>query len=390
MTVTPWPYGAYPNAPDYSTHAQQFADITRLMGAPPQFQVLYLWEGEPIWNWPNNAGWYAGLFRASAARDTVPIIGFPLFSVHGDAGSPLDQMRAFAAGQHDDVIRAVVDTYAAHGCQHQIWRIGWEMNLQDTPWFVGDTPEHWEVWKAAFRRVATVMHEHSGGSGIQLETAWNPGATSWSNAGRADLTLYPGDDVVDVIAIDVYNQLWPKGGDHPFDWTLGQPVPKSEWIKNPANRRHHWRYPGADQWNHTGEDDHAFGLDLALNLAKQHGKPFGLAETGVFNIDDDTSVPDDAEFPPTIAGILAEGIAPVAWVVIWDAGAGGHDAGWSSPQTSMPRTQQAWVEAFGARVAEKPEEPPKPDEPDEPDEVTIVGTFTGTFTGTIMPKQSRR
>lgn len=374
--TTPFPFGAYPNGPDFPTHAQQFADITRLMGAPPLWQILYVHEQQPLSGWVSNAEWGSGVWSGSASKDTIPSVGFPLFSRAAGEPSRDDQMIAFANGQHDEIIRGCLRAYARCSKRH-VWRIGWEMNLNDTPWFVGDRAESWQRWIAAFQRVATVLRDEARQQGVSIETMWNPGAISWSNAGRADLTLWPGPEFVDVVGIDLYNNLWPNGGDNPYDWTTGQPVPKNEWILNPENRRHHWMYAGADQWSPHGDSpgNQSFSLAMAIELAKQHGKPLSLGETGVFNSSPPLGVPDDAEFPAFLASALASSGVPVHSVCIWDAGDfnPSDDGYWSTADTKLPKTQAAWVANFGSKTSVDPSPP------EEPRTLTISGTFTATI-----------
>ena len=374
--TTPFPFGAYPNGPDYPTHAQQFADITRLMGAPPQWQDVYVHEQQPLSNWISNAEWSSGVWAGSASKDTIPSIGFPLYSCA--PGEPLhdDQMTAFASGQHDEIVRGCLRAYARYSKRH-VWRIGWEMNLQSLPWFAGDRAESWQRWISAFQRVATVLRDEARQQGVTIETMWNPGATSWSNAGRADQTLWVGPEHCDIIGIDLYNEIWAQGGDNPFDWTTGKPVPKTEWILNPENRRHHWMYAGANEWDHHGDNpgNQSFSLAMAIDLAKQHNKSLSLAETGVLNASPPLGVPDDAEFPSFLASALASSGVAVHSVVIWDAGDVHNpsaDANWSNADTRLPNVQRAWVANFGSTSVE-----PLP--PEEPRTLTITGTFTATI-----------
>lgn len=391
MANKPFQFGAYPNGPDFPTHAQQFADITRLMGAAPLWQVLYVHEQQPISGWISNAEWGSGVWAGSASAGCIPNIGFPLFSVAGGQPSRDDQMSAFAAGSYDDVVRGCLRAYARYA-KVQEWRIGWEMNLQGTAWFVGDNPTSWGLWIEAFRRVAAVLRDEAQQQGVTIVIAWCPGAISWSNAGRADQTLWPGPEHVDVVGIDLYNQLWPNGGDYPYDWTTGQPTWKYDWILNPANRRHHWLYSGADQWSPHGDSpgNQSFSLAMAIDLARNTGKPLSLGETGVFNVAPPIGVPDDAEFPAFLADALGQAGVPIHSVCIWDAGDYHPEdyAYWSPPGTLMPHVQAAWVANFGVEGIEAPEPPePEPEPPGRPETLTVRGTFTATIE---LPARRRR
>ena len=381
MAQTPFPFGAYPNAPGHVTFEQQLADITRLMGAAPLYQDLYVHEQQPLSNWISNAEWQSGIWAGSGAARETPVIGFPLFSVASGEPSRDDQMAAFAMGAHDNIIRGCMAAYTRY-TNYQVWRIGWEMNLQGTPWFCGDNAGSWQRWIEAFRHVAAVMRAEANLQGTTIDIMWNPGSTSWSNAGRADQTLWPGPEHCDIIGIDLYNEIWAQGGDMPYDWTTGQPTPKDEWILNPANRRHHWLYSGANQWDHQGNNpgNQSFSLAMAIDLARTHGKSLSLAETGVLNAPPPLGVPDDAEFPAFLADTLDEADVPIHSVIIWDAGDVHNpnaEAQWSNADTRLPHVQSAWVANFGAEGVEAPE-PPQPEPPEPPRTLTITGTFTAT------------
>lgn len=378
MSATPFPYGAYPNAPGHTTFEKQASDITRLMRAPPLFLDLYVHEQQPLSNWISNAEWQSGVWNGTTAKDLIPIVGFPLYSCAGGEPSHDDQMAAFAVGAHNEIIRGCLRAYARYA-RRQVWRIGWEMNLQSLPWFAGDNPASWSRWRDAFCQVAAVLRDEARQQGVAIEIMWNPGASSWSNAGRADQTLWPGPEHLDVVGIDLYNEIWAQGGDHPYDWTARQPVWKDEWIKNPANRRHHWMYAGANEWDHHGDNpgNQSFSLAMAIDLARQHGKSLSLAETGVLNASPPLGVPDDEVFPAFLAEALAQAGVPIHSVIIWDAGDIANpsaDGYWSGSDTRMPRVQNAWVANFGAPAVEAPEPP----QPPEPRTLTITGTFTAT------------
>lgn len=118
-------------------------------------------------------------------------------------------------------------------------RIGWEFNLGG--WKHHATPENVTQWKQAFRHASQSLKK----GGPTLLVTWNP------NKGKGDslpnaADAWPGDDVVDIVAIDAYD-WWPK-----YD--------ESTWPEH-RDGDQGWRY-----W---------------VNFARSHGKKFGVPEWGV-------------------------------------------------------------------------------------------------------------
>ena len=86
-------------------------------------------------------------------------------------------------------------------------------------------------------------------AGVLVYNTWNPCV---SNSSPFDvITGYPGDDVVDVIALDTYSPVWPMSlWDWQFDnGTMAMNV--SEWSESVENREHYWSYPAANETSPT-------------------------------------------------------------------------------------------------------------------------------------------
>lgn len=112
-------------------------------------------------------------------------------------------------------------------------RPGWEFNLGGMGWSWTVDQIGYDAYKKGFRD--SINGFRAGAPGIKAE--WNPnaGTKGFAHATKA----YPGDDVVDVVGVDVYN----------------------------------WTYE--DSWNADGD------LNDYLAFAKQHGKKMTLPEWGV-------------------------------------------------------------------------------------------------------------
>lgn len=353
----PFPVGAYPEDPSNSMYAEQFVAITRLWGRPPALQVLYVNEADPWAHWSSEAAYYASELKNSVGAACIPCVGMPMFSTDSSAGTSDSQLQAIAAGTYDSVFTSCMDAYTQQGYTTQVWRLGWEMNLNGGPWYAIESSNSGAYWIAAFQHMYTIMHAHATSTGVTLNICWNPGATSWSNAGNTQSVFWPGAAYVDSVGLDIYNWCYPpsSGNDsngNPYYWdvTSQSGVTLQEWILNPANRENYWMYPGYSEWG-NGMGSNAWGLADTIALAKANNLPIALPEMGVLAIFDGvTGVPDDADFPLAISNFLQSSGVPVSFINTWDAGGGANM--WSLINTQIPNTQKAFVAAYGTGVTQ--------------------------------------
>jgi len=104
-------------------------------------------------------------------------------------------LSATASGAHDSAIRYISQLLTRGGYPNAIIRLGWEFDGGWMPWSaVGNEA----LWVRAYRHVHDVMRSVS----PALEFDWNgdPGYM------RRETAAYPGDDYVDIIGYDVYDQ----------------------------------------------------------------------------------------------------------------------------------------------------------------------------------------
>lgn len=151
-------------------------------------------------NMQSNAQWAMSCWKGQPYRLAL---GVPLL-VNGASFS------AVASGAYDGQFRQLAMTIVANGHSNALLRIGWEFNGNWYPWNANSNPAG---FKAAFRRVVTVMRSVPG---AQFGIVWNPGIGSGTVTPDA---LWPGDDVVDLIGLDMYNQSWrPQDADPVIRW----------------------------------------------------------------------------------------------------------------------------------------------------------------------------
>ncbi|MFF5704555.1 glycosyl hydrolase [Streptomyces sp. NPDC012794] len=144
-------------------------------------------------------------------------------------------IRAGAEGQYDRHFRKLAERLVSLGAQDTVIVLGWEMNGTTYTHRCAPDPQN---WKAYWRRVVNAMRSVPGQE-FKFDFAPNRGtdAIGWTKC-------YPGDDVVDVIGMDSYDQ----GPGRTFEEHVRQP----------------------------------YGLQQHVDFAKAHGKQISYPEWGLF------------------------------------------------------------------------------------------------------------
>jgi hypothetical protein len=208
-----------------------------------------------------------------------------------------------AAGGYDDLFRRLGTTLVAKGQANAMLRLGWEFNGGWYPWSANRNPV---AFRAAFRHVVTVLRSVPGQHFVMV---WNPS----TNAGNvAPQDLWPGDDVVDRVGLDVYNQSWRKqDGD-----------PKVRW---------------------QGQLTANYGLNWVASFAAAHHKSIVIPEWGTGTRPDGHGWGDDALFIHNMAAWMRA--HHVTFQGYWDFTASDYDATMSAGK--FPGTLAAYKGEFG-------------------------------------------
>jgi len=311
------PLGIYignPNGNDTSAQAafdNTFNSFSSTVGQTPQFMDTFVDFSGSWSNMVASAGWNAwSQAKSPITHGLTPVIGVGLGTKWDNGPGTLQQI---AAGAHDDTYRGIVQGYKDAGYTTIDMRIGWEMNGNYMPWSMGNTTESVGLWRAAFAHVADVVHSVSG---IKVNTVWNPNS---ANNNQIDVALsYPGDNKVDIIGLDTYS-------------------PTYKYDSSVSNFQY-YNYPSASQYHPTGTDPAQWGLAQTIAMAKAHGKPVGIGETGI-------AVGDNTDLAGTIAAdFSAPGAPQLAFVNVWDVTTGEGD--WQFTNGHNPAAASAWRAAF--------------------------------------------
>ncbi|MCX5074937.1 glycosyl hydrolase [Streptomyces sp. NBC_00513] len=144
-------------------------------------------------------------------------------------------IRAGAQGDYDPHFKRLAERLVGLGVPDTVIVLGWEMNGTTYTHRCGPDPENWKrYWKRAVAAMRSVP-----GQKFTFDFAPNRGtdAIGWTKC-------YPGDDVVDIIGMDSYDQ----GPGTDFDEQISQP----------------------------------YGLQQHVDFAKAHGKEISYPEWGLF------------------------------------------------------------------------------------------------------------
>lgn len=353
---TQFPLGAYVGNPDASDPAAEAAfqaqlqSLEKTLGAAPRFMDAFIEKSQPISSWVSNADWTAWSWASDpAARAMTPVIGLPM-ATNSDWNDPDAVFKAWASGQHDDVLRGVVAGWKAQGFNALWFRPGYEMNGPWFPWYASDNPQTQADWVAAFRRISYVLHAAGQSTGVDVKVAWSPNINTKNFVDVA--SLYPGDAFVDAIAPDYYSQLYP---DTLYDWARNDGTYDAsdwQWAANPVNRVHYWNNPVATPENPNSSDNCRFSLSDAIAFAKAHGKPFDMGETGAGPRDGTPDPTDESAFPQWLADTLKASGVPIAFVNIWDVNLGSNgDWDFTSAGANKPQEAAVWARNFGGGSA---------------------------------------
>ena len=181
----------------------------------------------------------SGIMRSTSARISL---GFAVLPETHSAVKSAGNWRLAARGSFDGYYTQFARNLAATGRRDTIVRIGWETNRK-FPWYGGADPQG---FKDTFKRVADIIRKH------------NPAVkTEWCNVKKGSqsgsvLSMYPGDDAVDIISVDHYD---------------GWPALNTESIWNQMYNATHRGGP--------------WGIGSWLAFAKSRGKKFACPEWGI-------------------------------------------------------------------------------------------------------------
>jgi beta-mannanase len=188
------------------------------------------------------AGWNSAFSRPDletiAARGSIPLITWEPWT-----GTPTAQLdpawslrAAILSGRSDAYIESWAQGLAAYG-RPVLLRFAHEMHDQPVyPWAVGGNGNTAEDYVAAWRYIRAIFARfHT----ENVRWIWNPntlGDAPYSTYAATYQSLYPGDDAVDWIGLDIYNTgpdlSWGHVGWQTFEQALATPYAAITSVSN--------------------------------------------------------------------------------------------------------------------------------------------------------------
>lgn len=198
-----------------------------------------IWCQRNTWN--DVISFKGGFSTAKKLPGRISLAIAPLPNTHSALVYP-GNWKLAAKGSFDVYYNQFAQKLAASGVTNAIVRIGWETN-RGFPWYGGVDPQG---FKDTFKRIADILRRY------------NPTvSTEWCNVKKGSqkgsvLTMYPGDDAVDIIGVDYYDG-WPA-----------------------LNTAAIW-----DQQYKATYAGGPWGIGAWLDFAKSRGKKLACAEWGI-------------------------------------------------------------------------------------------------------------
>ena len=321
------------------------------LGQEASYALDYIDEAQSWADIAERSDWMLARWSAwvHARPDRRLILSVPMLN-HASSG----MLAEGAAGAFDEHFRRLAQEIADHGLGNAIIRIGWEANGDWYPWRASVDPE---AWKAYYRRIVTIMRsvqpkvEGVPRQSFEFDLSYCRG-TSGTQV-RFE-TIYPGDDVVDILGLDSYDTKWRDA------------------LSPPEVRWH-------DQLTQD------MGLDDFEAFAAAHGKPMSLSEWGLWpaDRDDNGGIGDNPYFIDRTADWLSDNATEVRYHVLFN-----HLSGWSGDHrlASYASSQRRYRARFGTIPAtlsgpESPETTPTPPETDETGDGGMYGDPTPADAG---------
>jgi hypothetical protein len=338
--------------PDFD---QQFDAFSAALGTIPVARGVFGDNSHGMTNLAGSQYWNVNPLKVdprTKGGKVTPLIGLAMAANEdrGNDNAILQRFSQIADGTYDQQLVGIINAWKNGGFKRIVVRVGYEMNGHWMAWAVPGGKKL-SAWNAAFHRVSTVMKAHAGEVGLDVAIAWNPCLVTGEDVPTD--AMYPGDEVVDIISLDIYSSVsWTKDR---TNWDAGgkltgtAPDLKS-WAASADNRRHFWLYPDGTRSDPTGTRGSGWGLAKHIAFAKAHKKPIAISETGVGSSPGapETGVDDDGELPKLLWEQLRTYPYGIDHVVVWSLDEGDFRGNFlDNTKWPHPLAKAAWRKYFG-------------------------------------------
>lgn len=238
-----------------------------------------------------------------------------------------------ANGDYDGWFRLLAQHLINMGMEDTVIRIGWEMN---GGWYKWAAAGHEADYAVYFANIVTAMRSVEGGN---FRFFWNP-AIGWLSADTEK--CYPGDDYVDYIGLDVYDECWE-------DDTY--PIPEGASEVESLRRR-------AKAF--ISLKNRTWGLNWLTDFARAHNKKVIIGEWGTDIRSDSHGGGDNPFFVQWMHDWFVDNEDVIYAHMYFDVTAPDGDHKLSGETTQFPNAALKFKQLWGNAPAEgtEPEEKP--------------------------------
>ena len=170
-------------------------EFTELVGKAP---AVLMWYQD--WAHPDRRKFDADRMQAIVLRGAMPMVTWEPWDHTGGVAQERYALRTIVAGEHDEFIRDWARSSAEWG-GYMYLRFAHEMNGNWYPWSPGVNDNKPGEYVAAWRHVVDIFREEGANN---VRWVWSPNITFDRATPFAD--LYPGDQYVDWVGLDGYNE----------------------------------------------------------------------------------------------------------------------------------------------------------------------------------------
>ena len=294
--------------------------------APAKVAAYEDWLGRPVdyveefqasdgWAQIEGPDWQLNPWKNSSYKDKLVLTVVML------PNDPETTLEKGAEGEYDHHFVKLAENLVKAGMPNTVLRIGHEFNGGWYRWTATGGRE--EIFAKYFQRIVTAMRSVSGQN---FTFVWNP------NVGeKVDLVkAYPGNDYVDVIGIDIYDQSWIPNS-YPMPEGLTEEQKLEIWTRT---------------WN--DKLTMQYGLNWFADFAKEHNKPLCIPEWGVNIRKDGHGGGDNPYFIQWMHDWMEQN--NVIWHIYFDykAASLNDNHRLASPDTDFPNAAIKFLELWGS------------------------------------------
>jgi beta-mannanase len=192
LEMAPIGLGAW--IPNVLSDVTEIDKFTAMVGTAPSIIQYFL-------SWSDGGYFDAGVANGIVARGATPMLSWNSHDWRSGVDQPEYANARIVGGGYDDLIRRWARDLAAWGNPFFL-RIDDEMNGNWNPWSVGVNGNSLDDYLAMWRHIVTLFRQERASN---VRFVWSPNVVYQGEDVQPFVSMYPGDDFVDWVALDGYN-----------------------------------------------------------------------------------------------------------------------------------------------------------------------------------------